>query len=340
MKYYLWDNSIPYNNTKSKLADMEYQEDMEPNTYLINFLTAIKTPEYRQCKQDYDSFTYHTTIKTGIEKGTYEDIPYVKSFLIDGSDRAVIVVPGGGFSYKSSDTEEEGHQGEGDLIAAALNECGISAFVLWYRTNPYRMPVELLDMQRAIRYVKFHAAEFGINPDKVGAIGFSGGGFEVAAHINIAKGTSMFPEGYLPDEIDQMDDSLHHAALIYPCLTLKYNETVAYPLFGESITDDPILRKKVIDHYDCIAHCNSMQVPQFLCYGTEDGLLPIEMMEEYQNELKKSGGEIFTIVLEGAGHGFGACSDEGSKKYRWWLSQYLDWVKEEFNALTNDRRKI
>ncbi len=69
-------------------------------------------------------------------------------YLVDGSDRAVLVVPGGGFAYKQSDLDEPPY-GEGALTVQHLNEAGISAFVLWYRNNPYRFPVCLLDIQQA-----------------------------------------------------------------------------------------------------------------------------------------------------------------------------------------------
>ena len=55
---------------------------------------------------------------------------------------------------------------EGEQIAELLNEAGISAFVLWYRSYPYREPIMFLDAQRAIRYIRYHAADFGVDPKK------------------------------------------------------------------------------------------------------------------------------------------------------------------------------
>lgn len=325
----IWGDQIPYNSPESKLSVMKIKKNAWKAVTMLNFFRAMIRKKYQDCQRAYDTFTYHTCIKGGYDQKSYEDVPYIVPFLAEGSDCAVIVVPGGGFCFKSSDTDGEGSQGEGDLIARALNEAGISAFVLWYRTNPYRMPVEAMDMQRAVRYVRYHAKEYGIDPHKIGAIGFSAGGFEIAAHINITGGTSMFPKDYASDEIDLTDDSLNNAAPIYPCVTLRYNETLAYPLFGTEIANDTVKRKEAICKYDSILHCSSAHVPQFICYGTKDPLLSPAIQEAYISALRKIGGDVTAVALEGAGHGYGACV-KSDQQYRWWVDEYIKWVKRHF----------
>ena len=93
---------------------------------------------------------------------------------------AVVVNPGGGYHVLAADHE-------GLQMARALNRQGITAFVLRYRLLPdYQATVALLDGKRAMRYVRFHAKRFGIDPNRVGMLGSSAGG-----HLTAAVGTSF-----------------------------------------------------------------------------------------------------------------------------------------------------
>ena len=102
-----------------------------------------------------------------------EDVPTLTIYMppnTAGPMTAVIVAPGG--SYRSLSMNKEGR-----IPATYLNSLGIAAFVLKYRLGPkYHHPIELGDMQRAIRTVRARAAEWHIAPEKVGVMGFSAGG--------------------------------------------------------------------------------------------------------------------------------------------------------------------
>ena len=100
-----------------------------------------------------------------------ENEPSMMSFLLPKAAKAracMLICPGGAYAYKAYI--------EGSPVAAWLNKLDISAFVLDYRTEPYEYPCALLDAQRAIRLIRSRADEWGINPDKIGMIGFSAGG--------------------------------------------------------------------------------------------------------------------------------------------------------------------
>jgi acetyl esterase/lipase len=96
---------------------------------------------------------------------------------------AVVVNPGGAYTKLASDHE-------GLQVARWLNSVGVTAFVLRYRLMPdYRPSVALHDAQRAIRYVRHNAATFGIDPDRIGMLGFSAGGhLASAAAIGLSAG--------------------------------------------------------------------------------------------------------------------------------------------------------
>jgi len=107
-------------------------------------------------------------------KGTGpEDRPHLDVFLAPrerATGCAMIVCPGGGFRERAMDWE-------GVQVAQWLNTQGIHAFVLSYRIRPagYDRPVAWLDAARAVRFVRHHAAEYGVSPRRIGVIGFSAG---------------------------------------------------------------------------------------------------------------------------------------------------------------------
>ena len=98
-----------------------------------------------------------------------QDPPYLVPMLTGQKGRgAVIVCPGGGYTMKAAH--------EGVPIAESINRCGVNAFVLEYRVAPYKYPVPLLDAQRAIRLVRYHAPAWDIDPNHIAIMGFSAGG--------------------------------------------------------------------------------------------------------------------------------------------------------------------
>src|SRR5690348_15403202 len=91
---------------------------------------------------------------------------------------AVIIFPGGSYGMLASNHE-------GRQVANWFNAMNVTAFVLKYRLGPrYHHPLELEDAQRAMRWVRAHAAQYGFDPNRVGMMGFSAGG-----HLTSTVGT-------------------------------------------------------------------------------------------------------------------------------------------------------
>ena len=122
----------------------------------------------------------------------------------------MVVCPGGG--YRNLSMEKEGSK-----VAEFLNGLGVAAFVLRYRLGPrYRHPVPLGDARRALRFVRAHAAEFGVTRDRVGLMGFSAGGHltaTVATHVDRGAASAA-------DPIDRESARPDFAILAYPVITL------------------------------------------------------------------------------------------------------------------------
>src|SRR5437764_56959 len=117
----------------------------------------------------------------GAQGQTDDDKPSLtiyRTFDTKTPGTSVIVVPGGSYGFLASNHE-------GRQIANWFNSMGVTAFVLKYRLGPrYHHPIELGDAQRAIRWVRSHAQQFGFEPNRVGLLGFSAGG-----HLASTAGT-------------------------------------------------------------------------------------------------------------------------------------------------------
>jgi acetyl esterase/lipase len=153
-------------------------------------------------------------------KGTAEhDRPTITHYappaeLANGA--AVVVCPGGGYGFLA--LEHEGRD-----VARWLNSLGVSAFVLKYRHNAhgYQHPAPLTDAQRALRLVRAKSQGWGVDPSRVGILGFSAGG-----HLASTAGTH-FDRGRsdAPDEIDRASCRPDFLVLVYPVISFTTPHT-------------------------------------------------------------------------------------------------------------------
>ena len=128
---------------------------------------------------------------------------------------AVVIFPGGGYNILALDLE-------GTEVCEWLNTIGVTGVLLKYRVpkrpgdDKHLLPLQ--DAQRAVGLVRFHAAEWGINPKRIGVLGFSAGG-----HLTANVSNNFDKRGYEPvDEADQVSCRPDFALPIYPAyLALK-----------------------------------------------------------------------------------------------------------------------
>jgi len=327
-KLLIWGERVPYNTGQSKLEAMALKRIPRfAPAALLRFAKVIG----RDFIDDVDAVhavTYAFEIRRGGAPATFDDAPYLTSFVVPGSDRAMIVVPGGGYALKSSESE-------GSQVAASLNEAGISAFVLWYRVHPYRAPVPFLDLQRAVRYVKYHAASYGIDPGRVGVLRFSAGGHACATLMNQLRNAPVEVPGYTPDEVDAGDDGVALAGLIYPSIDLAYNPGILFALADPDEVRDPATRQALIRRYSPLHDAQRGDPPQFLCYGTKDALVDPRGLVAYRAILDERDVGNRLLALEGARHGFGACSGSAFARlafgrYVYWLEVFATWANDRF----------
>lgn len=143
--------------------------------------------------------------------GMCEEEPVLEYYKTENkqSDGTVIVFPGGGYVGRAP------HEGKG--YAEYLNSIGIDAFVLEYRVNPHRFPIELADARRAVRWVRYNAAKYGINPEKVAVMGSSAGG-HLAAMVSTYREEIEFEND---DDIDKVCCIPNFQILAYPVIRMS-----------------------------------------------------------------------------------------------------------------------
>ncbi|CAN5772231.1 hypothetical protein BH11GEM1_BH11GEM1_34700 [soil metagenome] len=177
---------------------------------------------------------------------------------------AVVIFPGGGYQHLSMEKE-------GSDVANWLAGTGVTAFVVRYRLGPtYHHPVELGDAQRAIRIVRSRAAEWGLDPRRLGVIGFSAGG-----HLASSAGTHYDAGNALnSDPIERVSSRPDFMLLLYPVITLRdsvfTHRGSRVNLLGNN-PDDALVRLM----------SNELQVtrdtpPTFLVHSTDDKTVPVE----------------------------------------------------------------
>ena len=314
-KIRIWGDQIPYNEPSVFKKDRMLIRRIPKTAAILPWLKDVFGKKLAKDAGGLDTYTYYDEIASGKVSARMDDVPFLTPYLSEGSREAVIVVPGGAFCNQSREFE-------GKDIAEYLNTKGISAFVLEYRENPYEAPACYLDLQRAIRYLRHHAAEYGIDPDRIGTLGFSAGGYIVgAAEMLLGDAPVDFP-GYEPDAADAVSGRADTVALLYPVTHFEDNPNMLAMLAGDDAFD-PAKRPALEKQYSLIEHLDAARAPQFLCFGLKD---PLKGNEKYASTLEAAGIPHKTLMIEGAGHGFSL----QMKKYAWWIDEYVKWLLETY----------
>lgn len=194
----------------------------------------------------------------------------------NNSGAAVVVFPGGGYQILAIDLE-------GTEVCDWLNSIGVNCVLLKYRvpaTGPYPKSAEALqDAQRAMGMVRAHAAEWKIDPKRIGVLGFSAGG-----HLAAALSTHFDKRLYnAVDAVDQQSCRPDFAIVIYPgYLAISEKNFEFNP-------DIPV----------------TVSTPPTFLVQAEDDPVHVENVTEYFKELKKAGVPAELHVYSKGGHGYG-----------------------------------
>lgn len=224
---------------------------------------------------------------------------------------AVVVCPGGGYVMLAVDKE-------GTQVAHWLNARGVAAFVLTYRLGPrYHHPAQLMDAQRAIRYVRANALRYDIAPDKIGIWGFSAGG-----HLASTAGTH-FDAGNsaASDVIEHASSRPDFMVLAYPVISMQPGTThnwSMHALLGE--TPSPAL----VDGLSNETQVTPQTPPTFLFSTTNDDAVPVMNSVLFYEALLRSGVPAEMHIFEQGRHGAGLAQE--NPELRLWPVLLQNWM--------------
>lgn len=220
------------------------------------------------------------------------DKPHLEIFGATGPGlhTAVIVCPGGGYRNLA-------YEHEGTRIAEWLNLRGITAFVLSYRLSPrYAYPAPLMDGYRSVRWVRGHAKQFAIAPDRIGMWGFSAGG-----HLVGMVGT-RFDDGdpHAADPIDRVSDRPDFVISSYGALSLQPG--VARPGALSAVLGDHV-SQQLIDDLSPEKHVTARTPPFFLYATTTDLSVPPLSSVVFYTALVRAGVPAEIHIFQQGPHG-------------------------------------
>jgi acetyl esterase/lipase len=255
--------------------------------------TATLPPEADLTKDTDKLIAGRRIIKTG--NVTTPQLAIYRPAREKDTGSAVIICPGGGFNILAYDLE-------GTEVATWLNSLGVTGIVLKYRV-PARDPKQawlapVQDAQRAVSLVRAHAAKWGLDPARIGILGFSAGG-TTAAYTSLLLEDRRYPALDATDKISCRPD---FTLLIY---TGGFVER-----FPAAMTDTVTFSKAA--------------PPMFLVHAFDDNVA-VQNTLHIATELKKVGGSAELHVYDAGGHGYGLRYVE-SQPVTTWPARAAEWL--------------
>jgi acetyl esterase/lipase len=230
--------------------------------------------------------------------------------------QAVIICPGGGYWALAYDLE-------GIDVAKWLNSKGIAGIVLKYRLPtsggqivPHESP--LMDAKQAMRLVRYHAAEWNINPEKIGIMGFSAGG-----HLASTLGTHFdYGDQYAVDLIERISCRPDFMILVYPVITMTklfMHKGSRNALIGENP------ETALAENYSNELQVSDDTPPAFLIHASDDKGVPVDNSLVFYQALVENNVPAEMHIYPAGGHGFSLAINNGHLSN--WPDACIEWIK-------------
>ncbi|HEY0281949.1 MAG TPA: alpha/beta hydrolase [Rhizomicrobium sp.] len=256
-----------------------------------------------------DTNAYHDRFVSDI------GMPWLSVFRPERPDgSAVLLAPGGGYTRIVIDKE-------GVEAGRRFNASGVTVFVLYYRlpaegwANGKDVPLQ--DAQRAMRLIRAGAQGYGIDPDRVGVMGFSAGG-----HVAASLATRQNEPVYAPvDAADRKDARPAFAALMYPVITMEpgRHQGSRDRLLGAEPSAE------LVSAYSCEKRVTRQTPPSFICLAADDDVVPpMENGMVMFEALRRAQVPTELHVFQEGSHGFGIRLAKG-KPASAWTELFLHW---------------
>jgi acetyl esterase/lipase len=274
---------------------------------------AGKVPNYRKTdeteKKDVREIVRYSLVQN-------PDIAVFLPAKKTATGQAVIICPGGGYSYLS-------YNWEGTDPARWLASKGIAAIVLKYRLPNAKSNIisnlsPLLDAKRAIRMVRANAVQWNIDKNKVGIMGFSAGG-HVASTLS-----THFDDGdaQSTDSIERQSSRPDFSILVYPVISMRKGIThngSRNNLLG------PNPDTSLVNLYSNELQVKKNTPPAFLVQASDDKSVPVENSLMYYQALVANDISAEMHLFPKGGHGFGLGLGKGTTEN--WTNLCIDWLR-------------
>ena len=252
----------------------------------------------------------------------------------------IVVISGGFFSS---------HEAILPALIQPLINRGYTAFAVVHGSQPrYTIPEIIQDMNRAGRFIRYHAADYGIDPDHIGAAGASAGG-----HLALMLGTAGgLGDTQAKDPIDRVSSRVQAVGCFFPPTdflnygkpgnekihpmdhdprfraAFDYRELDKQTMLWVAITDSRRLHE-IAREISPISHVTKDDPPTLIIHGDKDQLVPLQQSERIVEEFSKAGVETKLIVKKGAAHGWLGLEKD--------LLQLIDWFDKHLKKTVRDK---
>jgi len=272
----LYPNGVP----NSKPAPADYVEEMDKNSFVVGVTIPTITPYFADKAK---------------ANGT-----------------AIVICPGGGYIGLSMENE-------GSNIAKAFNKIGVTAFLLTYRLPSDSIMVDktigpLQDAQRAIQIIRQRASEWGIDPHKIGIIGFSAGGHLASTAI------THFDKVVINNK-DNINLRPDFGILIYPVISMgpKTHTGSKENLIGKNASQE------LMDLFSNEKQVTANTPPTFLVAAEDDNVVPVENSLMFYHALLDNKVKAEMHIYQAGGHGFGLYNKTTKDL---WFDRLTNWMDE------------
>lgn len=286
-------------------------------SFIISSAQTI-IPLYKEVPNSKPALSYKEKADTGkdgvirISKVSVPEITIFKPLNSNKENTAVIICPGGGYSILAYNLE-------GTDVAKILNSWGMTAVVLKYRLPDDAIMKDksigpLQDAQRALQYVRAHADELNIDPQKVGIMGFSAGG-----HL-ASTASTHFEKAYIdnPKNVSLRPD---FSILGYPVISLT--DSLAHMGSRQNLIGKNPL-EALIKEFSNELHITKNTPPTFLVLADDDNGVNPENSIKYYEALLKNHVPAEMHIFQTGGHGFGTHLLDGKDN---WMDLLKIWME-------------
>ena len=286
------------------------------------------------------SYADHT-IEKNVVYGMYSGLALLMDVYRPEASNGIglVVIPGSGWEapldYSAAQLKDS-YEVQAIFGIERITNAGYTAFVINHRATPrFKYPAPIEDAQRAVRFIRYHAETYGIDPARIGAIGGSSGG-HLASLLGTLNGDGSPDDS---DPINQQSAKVQAVVAVYPAVDFLSFET-SNPWAGGAITSllgpvnpawkpPPLQNPSDFEIYKQASptnHVSSDDSPFLLIHGDADSVVPFEQSELMKTKLDDAGVEAILIRIPQGDHGRGLIQNDDyghTDKIVQWLDSHV-----------------